>query len=362
MRSRSAPDVDTVRWFRTGTAAILSIALHGSIAYAVLDTASNVYGLANVDSPSKSVESVQTIVLEAIAPTEDIEPPAASQAVQASLAAAQPTPDQHVPETQLEKTEPSQAIPPSASSAPVPPPIEMATLQPPPPQPPAAQEATPEPPTPASPAITVDRPDAVEIAVQAPDPTAKIEEERRAEAKRRAEQEAQRRVEEAAREKAKQHAEAQRREQERKKAEQAAAAKRHTEEAEKKKKAAQQAKQRQQAKGAERDQRASAASTGKTSQKQNSGRTTASRGDVVTYGAMVRARVAANQPSGVGAGSVVVSFGVSPSGGLAQSRIWQSSGNGSVDQAALSAVRRASPFPQPPDARQHSFSIKFNFR
>ena len=86
------------RRFRVGAAVALSLALHCGIAYAVMDAAS-VYGLANVTTPSISVEEVQTVVLEAILPTENVEPPPASTAQQASVAAPEPTPDQHVPET-----------------------------------------------------------------------------------------------------------------------------------------------------------------------------------------------------------------------------------------------------------------------
>ena len=131
---------------RTGAALALSLALHCGIAYAVIDTAS-MYGRANVQNPSKSVEEQQTIVLDAILPADDVEPPPASSAQRASVAAPEPTPEQQVPETQIEKAEE-----PTASE-----PARVAAYQPPPPAPtvPAAEapaEVTPEPPVAAPPA------------------------------------------------------------------------------------------------------------------------------------------------------------------------------------------------------------------
>ena len=89
------------------------------------------------------------------------------------------------------------------------------------------------------------------------------------------------------------------------------AAKREAEETERKRKSAQQAKEARKAKGAEHNQRASVASRGKTADTTGSARTTASRGDILSYAALVRARVASNKPGGTGGGgTVVVSFGV----------------------------------------------------
>jgi len=105
---------------------------------------------------------------------------------------------------------------------------------------------------------------------------------------------------------------------------------------------------------------------GKTAKKRSGGQASASRGAVRNYAARVRARVARNKPrSGRARGTAVVSFGVSRSGGLRYARLVRSSGNSSLDSAALSAVRRASPFPTPPrgaSLRQLSFSIPFHFR
>jgi len=97
-----------------------------------------------------------------------------------------------------------------------------------------------------------------------------------------------------------------------------------------------------------------------------SGRVSASAGDVAGYAARVRARVASNRPSARGArGTAVVSFGVSRSGGLSYVRLGRSSGSPALDQAALSAVRRAAPFPPPPagaPASKLGFSVPFYFR
>jgi protein TonB len=91
----------------------------------------------------------------------------------------------------------------------------------------------------------------------------------------------------------------------------------------------------------------------------------AAAGAVRSYGARVRARILANRPSAGGVGRAVVSFGLSGAGGLRFVRLARSSGNASLDRAAISAVRRSQPFPQPPRgarAAQLTFSISFNFR
>jgi protein TonB len=94
------------------------------------------------------------------------------------------------------------------------------------------------------------------------------------------------------------------------------------------------------------------------------GRVSASRGDILSYAALVRARVASRRPSGYGAhGRVVVSFSVTPGGGLGSARIASSSGSGALDSAALGAVRGAAPFPPPPNgAGAIRFSVPFYYR
>jgi protein TonB len=97
-----------------------------------------------------------------------------------------------------------------------------------------------------------------------------------------------------------------------------------------------------------------------------SGRASASRGSVLRYAARVRAKVARHKPSSRGRrGTVRVSFGVSRSGGLSYARLARSSGSAALDQAALSAVRRAAPFGAPPAGAlpaQLRFAIPFYFR
>jgi protein TonB len=95
-------------------------------------------------------------------------------------------------------------------------------------------------------------------------------------------------------------------------------------------------------------------------------RTAPSPGHVRRYAGMVRARIARNRPSGRGRrGTAVVRFAVSRGGGLRYVRLIRSSGNGALDRAAVSSVRRAAPFPRPPrgmTAGQRTFSIPFRFR
>ncbi len=91
----------------------------------------------------------------------------------------------------------------------------------------------------------------------------------------------------------------------------------------------------------------------------------AGAGAVSGYGARVRARILANRPSAFGVGRAVVTFGVASSGGLRFVRLARSSGDGRLDQAALAAVRRSSPFPTPPagaSAAQLTFTIGLSFR
>lgn len=95
-------------------------------------------------------------------------------------------------------------------------------------------------------------------------------------------------------------------------------------------------------------------------------RASASTGSVVNYASRVRAKVSGHVPrSGAGKGSVVVSFGVTNTGGLSYARIAKSSGNAATDRAVLAGVRSAAPFPAPPAGASPSqlrFSVSFNFR
>lgn len=98
----------------------------------------------------------------------------------------------------------------------------------------------------------------------------------------------------------------------------------------------------------------------------SSGRVSASAGSILTYAARVRAQVAGRKPSGAGErGTAIVAFGVTTSGGLSYANISKSSGNSGLDRLAVSAVRGAAPFPQPPagaSASQLRFTIPFHFQ
>jgi len=97
-----------------------------------------------------------------------------------------------------------------------------------------------------------------------------------------------------------------------------------------------------------------------------SGRVTASTGNILKYGAKVRAKVARNKPPGRGRKGVAkVSFGITTSGELTYVRVASSSGNPTLDEAAITAVERSAPFGPPPTGAspdQLRFSIPFYFR
>ena len=61
-------------------------------------------------------------------------------------------------------------------------------------------------------------------------------------------------------------------------------------------------------------------------------------------------------------GSAVVTFALSGSGGVTSVRLARPSGFASLDIEATAMVRRASPFPPPPDGRPVSFTVPVSFR
>jgi protein TonB len=95
-------------------------------------------------------------------------------------------------------------------------------------------------------------------------------------------------------------------------------------------------------------------------------RASASNGALLQYAAHVRSRVASRKPPGRGMrGTSVVSFGLTETGLLAYANIAKSSGAPSLDEAALSAIRNAAPFPMPPTGAspvQLQYTIPFRFR
>jgi protein TonB len=118
-------------------------------------------------------------------------------------------------------------------------------------------------------------------------------------------------------------------------------------------------------KAAERAPNGGVTSKAQTGKGAGSQRASASSGSLLSYAAHVRARVAANKPSGGGLrGTAVVAFGLTPSGTLAFASLARSSGNVTLDRLALAAVRSAAPFPTPPPgavSAQLRFSIPFYF-
>lgn len=61
-------------------------------------------------------------------------------------------------------------------------------------------------------------------------------------------------------------------------------------------------------------------------------------------------------------GSATVAFSLSGGGGVTSVRLVRATGVGSLDQEATAMVRRASPFPAPPDGRSVSFTVPVSFR
>ncbi len=122
----------------------------------------------------------------------------------------------------------------------------------------------------------------------------------------------------------------------------------------------------QQASGVDRGQRRSGAPAASEQTGSGRQRASASPGQVRQYAGIVRARIARNRPSTQNRrGTAVISFAISQSGGLRYVRLARSSGDRTLDQAAIASVRRAAPFPRPPQgmsAGQLTFSIPFRFR
>jgi protein TonB len=79
------------------------------------------------------------------------------------------------------------------------------------------------------------------------------------------------------------------------------------------------------------------------------------------YRAAVRAAVGRHKPRGVGHGRVTVTFSVGPMGALRGVSVARSSGNSQLDQAAVSAVRSAAPFPAPPSGAGQTYSLPIYF-
>ena len=80
-----------------------------------------------------------------------------------------------------------------------------------------------------------------------------------------------------------------------------------------------------------------------------------------SYSSAVRSAIGRNKAATAGRGSATVTFAIGPSGGLRGAKISKSSGNPTLDQAALASVRRAGPFPRPPAGAKSTYSIQIYF-
>jgi protein TonB len=102
---------------------------------------------------------------------------------------------------------------------------------------------------------------------------------------------------------------------------------------------------------------ASAGSTAPTAAAKSSGGKTVSS---AAYAKAVMRKVRATKKKfGAGKGTVVVGFSIGREGGLATVSVLQGSGNAALDQIATDHIRRAAPFPAPPDGVDSSFSFEF---
>lgn len=77
--------------------------------------------------------------------------------------------------------------------------------------------------------------------------------------------------------------------------------------------------------------------------------------------AVIRQIRAVPQQRGSGRGTALVGFEIGPRGGLARVTILRSSGSAPLDAAALDHIRRAAPFPPPPETPAR-FSFEFSAR
>lgn len=340
---------------RTATATLCSVSAHFGIAVLILSSGGT-FGQSVAPSESISVNVVHTMVLDAITETSAEEPPAASMAQSASVRADGP-PEETVPaptpqvdaETARREAEAAAAVERNRKEA------EEARKA-------AAARAEEQRKEAEAQALEEARQRAE---AEALDAARRAEETRLAELSRRIEkaerEEAARKEEAREAEAAKRRAEEARKEVERKEAE----LKRDKELAEARRadeRRKEEAK-RKRAAAAKETRAASVASPGRDQSKSGKGRASASQGDILSYAALVRARVAANRPSGSGQnGTVVVSFGISSSGGITHVSISRSSGSATLDNAARSAVRSAGPFPPPPNGAGRSFSVPFHFQ
>jgi periplasmic protein TonB len=95
------------------------------------------------------------------------------------------------------------------------------------------------------------------------------------------------------------------------------------------------------------------------------GKAGATPGEIRTYQARLGARIRSNKPSSRGkAGFVEVAFAIEADGRLRFVEVKRSSGNAFLEDRALAAIRKSSPFPKPPplmSGKQLEFSVPFKF-
>ncbi|MEM9967985.1 MAG: TonB family protein [Pseudomonadota bacterium] len=83
---------------------------------------------------------------------------------------------------------------------------------------------------------------------------------------------------------------------------------------------------------------------------------------VSNYPGMVMRRIQRRKPNTSLRGTATVSFRIAPSGALAALSLSKSSGSARFDQLALSTIRRAAPFPEPPPGAKRAFTIPIRGR
>jgi len=84
---------------------------------------------------------------------------------------------------------------------------------------------------------------------------------------------------------------------------------------------------------------------------------------VSNYPGMVMKKLRSTKKDRLGTeGRVVVGFGIAANGALASVQVVRSSGNATLDAAAIAYVKRAAPFPPPPPGAETRFSFEFASR
>jgi protein TonB len=108
------------------------------------------------------------------------------------------------------------------------------------------------------------------------------------------------------------------------------------------------------------------ASQGAQEAESSQGRVSASQGDILNYGARLRAIISSHAPRNIRGKTVKVLFHVAPSGGLISVSLMQSSHDAKIDDAIVDLVKKlSSQFPPPPPgatASQLSYNIEIIFR